>query len=741
MTSLTHARRHGTAFALARHIRWRGHRERLLAFQDRYLRRLVRQATARVPYYRELLDRHGIRPEYIRGAVDLQALPITSKQDLHERPSSDLLAKGVDPDSLLMRRTGGSCGQPLTVRRSEGEERMLNVIRRRTAWYYEFDLTRTTAVVSAPREDYVARSTWTSYVCKWFGLLQWQHVSCLLPVKEIVDELGRIRPGLVGGYPGVLARVASSLQESGRTDVQPLYLLTGGEVRTPAMRDQIAAGFRAPVWDTYGSHEFSRIAWECKETGAYHVADDSVILEILDANDRPVGVGERGEVVATALHSHTMPFIRYRLGDVVTKGSESCACGAPFSTIAAIQGRMVDYFHLPDGRLLHPYQIAGHALRSIEAVSGAPRSERPIPWLREYQYVQERVDRVALYMVPAFSPPVQELLALEQGVRQLLGPSIEFEVIMKPRLETEGNGKFRVYRSLIASAYDTGEAIAVVRVDAASHAPGKVTLPSYDAVPEPLMQREGRHLLRMKRLPELTAAERDGMFTLLASHYDGAVRAQFDIDLNEKEWVVIKTEDHEVVGFTTLMRIGAELDGQAIIAFYSGDTIVRPDRRRAVVTHGVAFLVRQMAAHVAAFPEFRHYYFHVAGTARGYLMVPSLFKRSEPRFDTPLTLESRRILTAFARAKGLQFDAKRSIVRYENPTILRSESDGAGEHAQRNPHLRFYEEQNPGSVLGERLASLVDLSPRNFSDTALRLIESRAPEETPEPAQALTPCR
>ena len=43
-------------------------------------------------------------------------------------------------------------------------------------------------------------------------------------------------------------------------------------------------------------------------------------------------------IVATNLHAYSMPFIRYSLGDIVTRGSNGCSCGQPFQTIRAIQG-------------------------------------------------------------------------------------------------------------------------------------------------------------------------------------------------------------------------------------------------------------------------------------------------------------------------------------------------------------------------------------------------------------------
>jgi phenylacetate-CoA ligase len=341
------------AIALLRHMRAR--RENVLSFQRQRLQTLIRHAASRVPYYRRLLASHGISPDDVRTAADLLALPITSKHDLHAQPVGDVLAAGVNPSALLMRTTGGSTGMPLVVRRTAAEERLLSVARRRLSRYFGYGLRDRLVVVSAPGpHDAVSSFSWMRRPLRFFGILDVQHVSCFLPPADIAAELARRQPAVLGGYPSVLARVGQHLLEEGSTAIRPRVVLTGGEVRTAHMRDQIRASFRTETCDTYGSHEFNRIAYECRQTGAYHVCDDTVIVEVVDQNGHPVREGERGEVVGTGLFSLAMPFIRYRLGDVVVKGRDGgCECGAPFSTIRSIQGRTVDYFPLPDGRLLH----------------------------------------------------------------------------------------------------------------------------------------------------------------------------------------------------------------------------------------------------------------------------------------------------------------------------------------------------------------------------------------------------
>src|SRR4030095_9482771 len=109
-----------------------------------------------------------------------------------------------------------------------------------------------------------------------------------------------------------------------------------------------------------------------------------------------------------------------------------CRCGQPFSTIRAVQGRVVDYFRLPDGRLLHPYGL----LR--------PQCEGA-PWIRQYQLTQERANRIVLRIAPAIAPSPQDLAAIRTAALSALGPGVDYEILLTSDIRLEPNGKFRVY--------------------------------------------------------------------------------------------------------------------------------------------------------------------------------------------------------------------------------------------------------------------------------------------------------
>jgi phenylacetate-CoA ligase len=183
------------------------------------------------------------------------------------------------------------------------------------------------------------------------------------------------------------------------------------------------------------------IAWECVKTGEMHTADDLAVVEVLRDN-APAAPGERGEVVVTNLHSWAMPVIRFQLADVVTRGSDCCSCGAPLATIRAVQGRMIDYFPLPDGRLIHPYEFIDKIIYD--------RAE----WARQYQFLQERPDLIVLRVAASRVPTPQRMKQIHGDAARLLGGGVEFRIDFVPEIQQEPSGKFRTARSLVRSGYD-----------------------------------------------------------------------------------------------------------------------------------------------------------------------------------------------------------------------------------------------------------------------------------------------
>jgi phenylacetate-CoA ligase len=429
----------GTASAIQRHPR--SDRAQLQAFQDAKLRRLLTHAYENVPYYRTLFDRHRLHPRHVRGVVDLDLIPITTKADLRDLPPSEIVARGLDPSALISVRTNGSTGEPFVVRRTRLEQGFHALFRQRAYEAFGLGLRGRIAAITYPRP---AHPKDTKIVGRWLsamGVHPTLRIDGLQDPESIVEQLEAFRPDLITALPGMLARVADHLLETGQGRVRPRIVVVGGEVLTPLMRRRLTEAFGVAPLQTYASHEFPLLGWECKSVGGIHTCDDGAIVEVL-RDGRPALPGEEGEVVATNLHAYAMPFIRYRLADLVTRGATQCACGQPFSVIGAIRGRMVDYFPLPNGRTVHPYQI----LQTLQPVTET--------WIRQCQLLHDRPGHIVLQVVPTGSPLPELESRIASAVMPLLGPGVELAIRFVDDIPLEAGGKFRHARSLVASNYE-----------------------------------------------------------------------------------------------------------------------------------------------------------------------------------------------------------------------------------------------------------------------------------------------
>src|SRR5687767_3311809 len=71
-------------------------REQFESYQRLQLQSLINHVVEKVPYYRELFAKHGIKPHRIAGPEDLRELPILEKGMIRKQPES-LLDENLNP--------------------------------------------------------------------------------------------------------------------------------------------------------------------------------------------------------------------------------------------------------------------------------------------------------------------------------------------------------------------------------------------------------------------------------------------------------------------------------------------------------------------------------------------------------------------------------------------------------------------------------------------------------------------
>lgn len=230
----------------------------------------------------------------------------------------------------------------------------------------------------------------------------------------------------------------------------------------------------------------------------------------------------------------------------------------------------------------------------------------------------------------------------------------------------------------------------------------------------------------------LTLDERRQMYALLKRYFEGTTRERFDEDLREKESVILLRDaaSGQVQGFSTLMRMTAVIDGRAVAAFFSGDTIVDREYWGETVLSRIwgRTVFAEADRIVAARPEAAVYWFLICSGYKTWRFLPVFFREFYPNPNGPTPLHYQRMLDTLGSAKfGGQYLPGAGIVRFREASPLRRGVAEITAERLRDPHVAFFARMNPGHVHGDELACLARLSHANLTRAAQRVL-ARAPD-------------
>ena len=86
---------------------------KLIAYQNKKLRKLIKHVYVNVPYYNELFKKRGLLPTDIQTIDDLNKLPILTKEDIRNNFPDRIVARNIPRRKLLHFASSGSTGEPL----------------------------------------------------------------------------------------------------------------------------------------------------------------------------------------------------------------------------------------------------------------------------------------------------------------------------------------------------------------------------------------------------------------------------------------------------------------------------------------------------------------------------------------------------------------------------------------------------------------------------------------------------
>jgi len=415
-------------------------RERLEALQLARLRDLAAAAYAHTPYWRDVMDTHGIRPDGIASLDDLRRFPLLEKPTVRTR-REEMVWREEGPRLSLV-RTSGSTNEALQFYTNSNREAEINAARIRGH--------RWIGINKGEKEVYF----WGSPV-ELDAQTRIKHLRDRLVnepltngfeltpdrVARAFDDWKRWRPKCLFGYPNSFVLMVRMAENQG-LDLSELHtrglqvICTTSEMLGEVNRRIIGDAFGVPVYDSYGLREAGLVGHEC-DRFTMHTNDEHLILETIDPQTLAPTAGE-GELVVTSLISRVMPVIRYRTGDIVTLSHEPCACGRSLGRIAISGGRIADFIVTSRGTW-----IVGYAFIYIC---------RSVPGIVKFQVVQETMGEIGVRLVTDDHFPADGIERVTNKVRARLASDDAIHVELVDDIRPAPSGKYRPVIGKVAEA-------------------------------------------------------------------------------------------------------------------------------------------------------------------------------------------------------------------------------------------------------------------------------------------------
>ena len=332
------------------------------------LQSIIDHAYKTVPYYKELFDSLGFKPNQISTNGDLHKIPVLHKSQIQRCPEI-FLSTLYRKENLKTDITSGSTGRPLIIYKTKQDKtyqgislwnirsRIYNVLP--SSKYCRFHFLGNDT--NLKKVNLIINNDKVLSFCK----LNFSKDSLELYTEKMIEFEPVWLFGNAKSWCSIAKFIDANLYKPPRSIK---YIECTGSEFTRSCRRKIEETFQCQVVDHYGCNETYGIAIECPK-GNLHCLGNNVVVEVLK-DGKVVDYGEEGEIVITGLNNYAMPFIRYALGDIGTLyPAGNCSCGNRNPVIKVYAGRVSDIVYFKDREPL-PSGIFYYAIERLTKLDG-----------------------------------------------------------------------------------------------------------------------------------------------------------------------------------------------------------------------------------------------------------------------------------------------------------------------------------------------------------------------------------
>nr|WP_321233999.1 phenylacetate--CoA ligase family protein [uncultured Psychroserpens sp.] len=281
---------------------------------------------------------------------DWNSVPIMTKKDL-QLPLNERLSKGFSSKKVYVNKTSGSSGDPFVFAKDKFSHAMTwAVIQNRFGWYgLDFNTSMQARFYGIPldKKGYYKERFKDSLSKRFrFSVFDLSDVAFEQHLKKFETRAF----DYINGYTSAIVQFAKFLERKQLHLKTICPTLKACVVTSEMLFDKdktlMEASFGIPIINEYGASELDLIAFQ-NPNNDWQVNSETLYVEILDKDNKPLPYGKEGRIVITSLYNKAHPFIRYDIGDI---GILSKSSTLKVPVLEKLVGRTNDIAILPSGK-------------------------------------------------------------------------------------------------------------------------------------------------------------------------------------------------------------------------------------------------------------------------------------------------------------------------------------------------------------------------------------------------------
>lgn len=368
-----------------------------------------------------------------------EEVPVMKKSDL-QKPLQERLSKGFSIKNTYVNKTSGSSGHPFIFAKDKYCHALTWAeIIDRFGWFgIDFSSSLQARFYGIPLD---LKGYYKERIKDWFSH-RYRFIIFDLSNSKLESFLRVFRRKkffYINGYTSSIVLFAKFLKRKNivLTDVCPSlkYCVVTSEMLFESDKKLLESSLGVPIINEYGAAELDLIAFTNKND-EFVVNSETLFVEILDENNKPLPNGESGRIVITSLYNKAHPLIRYDVGDMGVL-SEKSTYKTP--VLKQLIGRTSDIAKLPSGKTV-PGLTFYYITKSVIENDGN---------VKEFIVEQTALNLFTITYVSEKELELNKIRAIEENLDTYLEKGLRFTLKRVAKLNRSKRGKLKQFISYL----------------------------------------------------------------------------------------------------------------------------------------------------------------------------------------------------------------------------------------------------------------------------------------------------